>query len=168
MPLWVPSQEAINLWPNASLESGIDDWRTQGQDVTLSHSNARSKFGTWSLKAACASTGNNNWSTVDYFTVLPGTEYTWSAYFLLDEDAPGADLNVFIVDFDFNNLTGFVDVTLIDETWVRFELTFTTLTSTKILTSMQEISGVDTPGDIYMDGVMLELGGTMSDWVDHG
>ena len=153
---------ATNLWPNADLESGIDDWNAIGDGI--SHSSAEAWEQTYSLLVDVDS-GNYSGAESDYKAVIePSTQYTLTAYSL----SAGADNNLRMVVFgdDSGNL-GANNQTANSSTWVRFQVVFTTsVAETEIKFRITKNNHAGTV-NFYTDAVMLETGDTPSTWENY-
>ena len=154
---------ATNLWPNADIESGIDDWASRG-GATISHSTEQKWEQLYSLKVEPTVNVNDGaWS--DYKAVIEGsTEYTMSLYIY-----PTATVQYKIL------MVGDVSGTLNDanfdgtpDEFGRVEVTATpgaSDTTLRIDIKKNNDASTDT---FYVDAVMLETGTPASAWENYG
>ena len=158
---------AVNLWPNADLEAGITDWGLSGGSGILSHATARAWEETYSLGVdteGAAYTGAA--STTAVTTGISGsTQYTYSFYVWVVE--ANVDIRVLAKDQDDNVLGGETASAVAAGQWVRISVSPTTaVDDTGLKFSIyQNATTVDTM--FYVDGIMLETGGSASAWVNY-
>ena len=86
---------ATNLWPNADLESGIDDW-TLKDAATILHSTTRAWQETYSLEID-TNGGTYSGATSDIKSIVEeSTQYTFSFYYWINDS--GVDFRILIQD----------------------------------------------------------------------
>jgi len=161
---FVAAEGGKNLWPNADLESGIDDWNAV-QGITISQDGTEKWQGSYAL--LCTPVPSYEWQTAqsDNKTALPSTQYTLSAYLW----SQNAETNWLMSVYDQD--AGWLGQAQPDTsagTWLRFHIHFTTASdTTAIYLHLSRGSGTDT-GLWRVDAVQLELGGTETAWENYG
>ena len=156
---------AVNLWSNADLETGIDDWAAEAF-ATLAQSTDYSwttDGGTHSLKISGANNYAGAKSVAKDVTEL--TEYTIS-YYVYPIDGATSFRNR-VLDQDDNIIAVNATATYTQDTWTRVERTFTTDagdTGVKIFFTRNNDAS---EADFYIDGVMLETGSSASEWTNY-
>ena len=157
---------AVNLWPNADLESGISEWNVQSA-ATLTSSTAQSwstDGGTHSLLIEYAGTYDGTNSDVRS-VVSESTQYTISFY--LYSTSETQTYSVYVYDQDDNQIAVAGDWTTALNAWARKTVTFNTGagdTGIKLnIISWTPYVG----GELYVDGIMLETGASASAWVNY-
>jgi len=154
---------AVNLWPNADLESGIDEWNPVGV-ATLSHSSAQAWEQTYSLQIIPGGTYNEAES--DPLPISGSTQYTASWYFKTNSEVQIWDSKV--RDQDGNTIRQDNANTYTADTWTRIELTFTTGADDTAIKLMQRSGSNNDVGSIgWVDGIMLETGASASEWTNY-
>jgi len=156
---------ATNLWPNASVESGVTEWGSHSGGV-ITQSSTKAWDQTYSLKVAIE-TGNygGTYSDVIADIVEGSTQYTFSVYHNPDIIM---DLWIDVVDQDANNISNGTLVTdAAANTWARSSRTFTTGAGDTGLRIRIRNKVDDETTNFYLDGFMLETGASASEWVDY-
>ena len=155
---------AINLWPNASFESGVDDWNLSGSLDPIGWSTEQAWDSTHSMKVSGFGQFEGVISDVKS-VVSGGTQYTLSMYGYKTGTTQTYALR--INDQDGNQISAASTETINTGEWTRFDRTFTTgADDTGIIVWLYANSGGDL-GSVYYDGVMLETGASASEWVDY-
>ena len=155
---------AVNLWPNADLESDIADWNDLNL-ATVSHSSTRAWQETNSLRIDTNASPYSG-AVSDIKSIIdPSTQYTFSFYAYID--GADVDLRFEVLDQDENQIAGNTWASATSGEWVRYELAgWTGGDDTGIkIKILQFATSVDTL--IYVDGAMFETGGTASTWVNY-
>jgi len=154
---------AVNLWPNADLESGIDDWSITGSSL-ISQSSTQAWEQTYSL--AIDTQGNlYAGAASDVQSIVNGsTQYTASVYVWAED--PNTNFTLTILDQDSNVITNSAGIDT-EDTWTRITRSFTTGADDTgiILRVRQNNRAVDT--NIYVDAFQLETGASASAWVNY-
>jgi len=161
---FVAAEGGKNLWSNADLESGIDDWNAV-QSVTISQDGTEKWQGSYAL--LCTPTGSREWQTAksDNKAVSPSTQYTLSAYLWSQNAETGWVLSVYDQDAGW---LGQAQPDTSAGAWLRFHIHFTTASdTTAIYLHLSRGSTADT-GLWRVDAVQLELGGTETEWENYG
>jgi len=154
---------AVNLWENASLESGIDGWSGKN-GASVSQSSDYASHGTYSLKE----TGGNVYAGIQCANreiIDASTQYT--LHFEVYSTAADLDLSCRVVDQDGNWLNEVTPTIASSATWTQVTNTFTTgAGDTGIYWWIHKLD--ESADDIfYVDKIMLETGGSASAWVDY-
>ena len=160
---WVDHiSSATNLWSNASVEDGVDDWNVEGAG-SISQSSDQKWHDTNSLYVV----PGGQWQGAKSDTksiVESSTEYTFSCFI---RSTDGDMTTAVQVEGD---VSGYIDQdssATATDTWVRKTVTFTTGASdTGIVIKIVDVDATD-HGNFYIDGIMLETGGSASEWIDY-
>ena len=155
---------AVNLWPNADLEEATaPDWQPES-DAVKTWSDFLSWEQTYSTKGVINGAYDGLKTTVKSI-VSASTQYTVSFY--LYPTNASMNMQVQVYDQDSNVLANGGFNTYTADTWTRVVTTFTTdVGDTGIKFRIVQDAGTET-GDIYIDGIMLETGGSASAWVNY-
>jgi hypothetical protein len=151
---------AVNLWPNADLESGVDDWNlwTLG---TLEQSSTRAWEQTYSLKYTAD--GYYRGVISDVVGVDASTQYTISAYVYIEGTLA---FRAAVYDQDDNELAYWTPA-YTENSWSRISATFTTgAGDTGIKFGIKKHDSGDA-NVFYVDGIMLETGDSASEWANY-
>jgi len=155
---------AVNLWPNADIESDIDDWNVVS-GATISHSTDQSwstDGGTHSLKVEVPT--NYDGAISDAKLIVSGsTQYTASAYVYFSGSSTTIEFRVYNQDDSSIAATDFAES---GPGWFRVYQTFTTGaddTGIKLRFRIAD-AGYET---FYVDAVMLETGDSASEWANY-
>lgn len=150
-----------NLWPNADLESGVDDWN-ENYASTISHSSAQAWHGTYSLCVTPSAAYATAFS--DHKTVAGATQYTLSFYIY---PANGSLTYTSTVYDQSDNWHGNEVSTYSADQWSRVDITLTTTAGDTAvwLEVSQGNSGQTDPW--YIDGVQIEAGASATAWEDY-
>ena len=155
---------ATNLWPNADLESGVSPWTDTGGYTDISQSSTKKWEQSYSLLVETNGYAYNG-TMCSFDGIEESTQYTFSFY--AEVDASSVDMHLIIEDQDTNQLAGYTFDNMTTGSFIRYEgMFYTGAGDTGIIVKiLQWATTVDT--NIYIDGVMLETGGTASAWVNY-
>jgi hypothetical protein len=153
---------AVNLWPNADLEAGIDDWNAWNAS-SLAHSTTKKYEQSYSLRVNGA--GTYAGAKSDAKSIIdPSTQYTASLY--LNPDVEIA-FNLKVYDQDSNLINPDWNNTCSADAWTRITNTFTTGADDTGVILVIEKNNNASNEFWYVDAVMLETGGSASAWVNY-
>lgn len=147
----------INLATNPSAETDLTNWAgggAVGHSPTLTRSNTRAVFGTYSVLATWANATGPDLPLVQYTAtgLIPGRTYTMSVYAYVPTGSPSVALLVPSL-----GIWGTGTFTVFD-TWVRLTWSATTPTSS-LLFQVWPFNSVTTAGqECYLDGLQIEEG----------
>ncbi|MFG3326335.1 hypothetical protein [Micromonospora chersina] len=150
----------INLAANPSLEVDTAGWTAGGSVApTLTRSNVRAMFGTWSLLATWGTGGLFPQVAYAITGLTVGRTYTISVYVWVPTGSPAVSLIV--------SGTGHLsDPSTVNDQWQRLTWTGTASSSTWDF-QIWPGGGPPTAGQqVYLDGLQVEEGGTATDYVD--
>jgi len=152
---------ATNLWPNASIETGISEW-TPTVGITPSHATTQAWDQTYSL--GLLTTGDYKSVKSDAIGISESTQYTFSFYVYPTNATTVIEIGLY--DQDDNDLFGHVASTYTADEWTRVSITKTMGSGdTGVKARFQKNSG--TNAIFYIDGIMLETGASASEWADY-
>ena len=159
---------AINIWPNADLEAGIDDWNLIGGGFpSIAWSTTQSwstDGGTHSL--AISPNGTYKGAVSDVLPVSPNTQYTASWYVWVTDADETMDFKIY--DQDENTIKQETNQTHAANEWFRVDLTGTTGADDTGIKLLCRSSGThQEDAVIYLDAVMLETGASASAWTNY-
>ena len=157
---------AVNIFPNPSLESGIAAWTANG-GTSIEQSTTQAWDQTYSLLAILSTNSYSGCnSSTAKINVSESTQYTLS-YYAYPDTATVAPLKTNINDQDGNQIASVVTDPLTADEWTRITKTFTTgAGDTSVYFAIQKNNHAG-EGNLYLDGFMLETGGSASEWVDY-
>lgn len=154
------AETTVNLSQNPSLETATTGWTAGGSvPPTLSRSNTRAQFGTWSLLATWGTGGT--FPLVQYLVtgLTPGLTYTITVYAYVPTGSPGVTSIVAIYG-PWGSSTGSTK-----DSWVR--LTWTGTAPVASLGFQIWPNSSPTAGQtVYLDGLQVEEGASATVYCD--
>ena len=162
---------AVNLFPNADIETSIAEWELASANGVLTWGTTRSQSGldggTHAIRFDTEGYANAGYrlKSGSYVPVDSSTQYTISFYVWVEDS--GLDLRIRIRDQDLGNNIGRTESAVTAGQWNRLDYTFTTASDTTAIefTLYQITTTVDTFFDV--DCIMLETGASASTWVNY-
>jgi len=153
----------VNLWPNADLEAGIDDWNLEGGASEILHSSVKAWQGTYSLYVDPA--GDYDGAVSDVKSIVSeSTQYALS--FRLWTDDATQEWQIRVLDQD-GNLINNEEMTLTADVWNLVTNIFTTGAGDTGIKLTVRTKAVGLNNVFWVDAIMVEAGAAASTWVNY-